>query len=221
MSEFDSIRKGGKIAISLVEGDELISVQFTKGDDEILIGSNAGKCIRFSEKDVRAMGRDTRGVKSMELAEGDFVIDMQVVHAGDTVITVSSNGYGKRSTLDDYRLQSRAGKGIKAGQFNEVTGNLVGIKPVNEDEDVMMISDTGIAIRVAVDEISLIGRDTRGVKVMRLDDAKIDTVTIAPHEEEEPELDEEGNPITDENGEEGGETAQPTESGETTENPEE
>ncbi len=221
MSEFDSIRKGGKIAISLVEGDELISVQFTKGDDEILIGSNAGKCIRFSEKDVRAMGRDTRGVKSMELAEGDFVIDMQVVHAGDTVITVSSNGYGKRSTLDDYRLQSRAGKGIKAGQFNEVTGNLVGIKPVNEDEDVMMISDTGIAIRVAVDEISLIGRDTRGVKVMRLDDAKIATVTIAPHEEEEPELDEEGNPVTDENGEESGETAQPTESGETTETPEE
>ena len=205
MSEFDSIRKGGKIAISLVEGDELISVQFTKGDDEILIGSHSGKCIRFSEKDVRAMGRDTRGVKSMELGEGDFVIDMQVVHAGDTVITVSSNGYGKRSTLDDYRLQSRAGKGIKAGQFNETTGYLVGIKPVSEGEDVMMISDTGIAIRVAVDEISLIGRDTRGVKVMRLDGASIATVTIAPHEEDElPEEGEDGEISDGESGENAG-----------------
>ena len=187
ISQFDSIRKGGKIAISLLPGDELISVQFTSGEDEILIGSNYGKCIRFAETDVRATGRDTQGVRSMDLDDGDYVIDMQVVHAGDTVITVSSLGFGKRSSLDEYRLQSRAGKGIKAGIFNEVTGNLVGIKPVREGEDVMMISDNGIAIRVLVDEISLIGRATKGVKVMRLDGSKIATVTIAPHEEEEEE----------------------------------
>ena len=190
LSEFDSIRKGGKIAISLVEGDELISVQLTKGDDEILIGSHEGKCIRFSETDVRAMGRDTQGVRSIDLDEGDFVIDMTVIKAGDTIITVSSNGYGKRSSIEDYRLQSRAGKGIKAGEFNEKTGYLVGIKPVSEGEDIMMISDNGIAIRTQVDEISLIGRATQGVKVMRLDGANIASIAITPHEEEQEEADE-------------------------------
>ena len=197
--EFNSIRKGGKIAISLLPGDELISVQLTDGTNEILVGSHEGKCIRFSESDVRAMGRDTQGVRSMDLNDGDYVIDMQVIHPTDTVITVSSNGYGKRSSIDEYRLQTRAGKGIKAGVFNEKTGYLVGIKPVNEDEDVMMISDAGVAIRTQVNEISLIGRDTQGVKVMKLNGSQIATIAIAPHEdEEEVELDEEGNPITEE-----------------------
>lgn len=185
MSEFNSIRKSGKIAISLVEGDELISVQLTTGDDEVLIGTHEGKCIRFSEKDVRKMGRGTQGVKSIVLSEGDYVIDMSVVKLDDTVITVSSNGYGKRCSVDEFRLQFRAGKGIKAGQFNEKTGYLVGIKPVREGEDIMMISDTGIAIRTSVNEISLIGRDTQGVKVMRLDGARISTIAITPHEDEE------------------------------------
>ena len=207
ISQFDRIRKGGKIAISLLPGDELISVQFTSGNDEILIGSHDGKCIRFSEQDVRATGRDTQGVKSMDIENGDYVIDMQVVHPGDTVITVSSLGYGKRSSLDEYRLQSRAGKGIKAGIFNEVTGSLVGIKPVREGEDVMMISDTGVAIRVLVDEISLIGRATKGVKVMRLDGSEISTVTIAPHDEEPEEI----------VGEDGDETSDTETNGETTE----
>ncbi len=185
MSEFNSIRKSGKIAISLVEGDELISVQLTTGDDEVLIGTHEGKCIRFSEKDVRKMGRGTQGVKSIVLADCDYVIDMSVVKPDDTVITVSSNGYGKRCSVDEFRLQFRAGKGIKAGQFNEKTGYLVGIKPVREGEDIMMISDTGIAIRTSVNEISLIGRDTQGVKVMRLDGAQISTIAITPHEDEE------------------------------------
>ncbi len=187
MSEFNSIRKSGKIAISLVEGDELISVQLTTGEDEVLIGTHEGKCIRFSEKDVRKMGRGTQGVKSIVLSDGDYVIDMSVVKPDDTVITVSSNGYGKRCSVDEFRLQFRAGKGIKAGQFNEKTGYLVGIKPVREGEDIMMISDTGIAIRTSVNEISLIGRDTQGVKVMRLDGAQISTIAITPHEEELPE----------------------------------
>ncbi len=185
LSEFDSIRKGGKIAISLLEGDELISVQLTDGSQEVLIGSHFGKCIRFSENDVRCMGRDTQGVRSMDLDEGDYVIDMTVIRQGDTIITVTSNGYGKRSSIDEYRLQSRAGKGIKAGTFNEKTGYLVGIKPVSEGQDVMMISDSGIAIRTQVDEISLISRDTQGVKVMRLDNANLVSIAIAPHEDEE------------------------------------
>ena len=214
LKEFNSIRKGGKIAISLLPGDELISVQLTDGENEILIGSHEGKCIRFSERDVRAMGRDTQGVRSIDLNDGDYVIDMQVIHPTDTVITISSNGYGKRSSIDDYRLQSRAGKGIKAGVFNDKTGYLVGIKPVNEDEDVMMISDQGVAIRTQVSEISLIGRDTQGVRVMKLNGAQIATIAIAPHEEEEEiEYDEDGNPIVSE-----GETAEDGEvnQGETT-----
>ena len=196
LKEFDSIRKGGKIAISLLPGDELISVQLTDGENEILIGSHEGKCIRFSEHDVRAMGRDTQGVRSIDLNDGDYVIDMQVIRPTDTVITISSNGYGKRSSIDEYRLQTRAGKGIKAGVFNEKTGFLVGIKPVNEDQDIMMISDQGVAIRTQVNEISLIGRDTQGVRVMKLNGSSIATIAIAPHEEEEEEeFDEDGNPI--------------------------
>jgi len=196
LKEFNSIRKGGKIAISLLPDDELISVQLTDGENEILIGSHEGKCIRFSESDVRAMGRDTQGVRSIDLNDGDYVIDMQVIHPTDTVITVSSNGYGKRSSIEEYRLQSRAGKGIKAGVFNEKTGYLVGIKPVNEDEDIMMISDQGVAIRTQVNEISLISRDTQGVRVMKLNGAQIATIAVAPHEdEEEIEYDEDGNPI--------------------------
>ena len=205
MSEFDSIRKSGKIAISLLPGDELISVQLTSGEDEVLIGSHEGKCIRFSEKDVRKMGRDTQGGRSIDLSDGDYVIDMSVVKPDDTVITISSNGYGKRSSVDEYRLQSRAGKGIKAGQFNEKTGYLVGIKPVREGEDIMMISDTGIAIRTRVDEISLISRDTQGVKVMRLDGASISTIAITPHEDEEEVA--EGEELAE------GETAETEESG--------
>ena len=213
MSEFDSIRKSGKIAISLLPGDELISVQLTSGEDEVLIGSHEGKCIRFSEKDVRKMGRDTQGVRSIDLSDGDYVIDMSVVKPDDTVITVSSNGYGKRSGVDEYRLQSRAGKGIKAGQFNEKTGYLVGIKPVREGEDIMMISDTGIAIRTRVDEISLISRDTQGVKVMRLDGASISTIAITPHEDEEETV--EGEELAD------GETTETTDGVEPTETVEE
>ena len=197
LSEFESIRKGGKIAISLLPGDELISVELTSGDDEVLVGSHEGKCIRFSEHDVRPMGRDTQGVRSMDLSEGDYVIDMTVIQPGDTIVTISSNGYGKRSLIDDYRLQSRAGKGIKAGTFNEKTGSLVGIKPVHEGEDLMMISSGGVAIRMQVDEISLIGRDTQGVKVMRLDGSEIASVAIAPHEDEEEELPEDGEESSD------------------------
>ena len=208
MSEFDSIRKGGKIAISLLPGDELISAELTTGDDEVLIGSHNGKCIRFSEKDVRPMGRDTQGVRSIDLEEGDFVIDMTIIKPGDNIITISSNGYGKRSSIDEYRLQSRAGKGVRAGTFNEKTGYLVGIKPVADDEDVMMISDTGIAIRIQVSEISVIGRDTQGVKVMRLDGSNVASIAVSPHEDEEEELPE---------GEEGAEGEEADETAQTAE----
>lgn len=193
LSEFESIRKTGKIAISLNEGDELISVQFTSGEDQILIGTAKGKCIRFYEGQdaqrgtygLKPIGRDTQGVKAMDLSEDDYLIAMSVVKEGESVLTITSNGYGKLSDIEDYRLQQRAGKGIKAGAFNDKTGDLVCLKFIAPDQDVMMISDTGIIIRIASSEISKLGRDTQGVIVMRLDSGVVSTVAVVPHEDEE------------------------------------
>ena len=187
ISEFANIRKTGKIAVNLVEGDELIGVNISSGEDEIIMASHQGKCIRFAESDVRATGRDTQGVKSMELNEGDYVVDMAIIKEGYDVLTISSKGYGKRSDIEDYRLQSRGGKGIKAGNFNEKTGMLVNMKLVHENEDAMMITENGTIIRIKVSEVSKIGRDTQGVIIMRIDDGEIATVSIAPAEDDEDE----------------------------------
>lgn len=185
LEEFENIRKVGKIAIKINEGDELISVQFTTGDDEMIIASKEGKCIRFSERDVRPMGRDTQGVKAMNLSADDYLVDMLVIKPGFQILTITSNGYGKRSDVEDYRLQGRAGKGIKAGVFNEKTGWLVNLKIVNENEDIMVISNNGTIIRMHVADISMIGRNTQGVRIMRLKDSEVATVAVAPREEEE------------------------------------
>ena len=186
-SEFDNIRKTGKIAVNLNEGDELISAQVTSGNDEVIAASHAGKCIRFAETDVRATGRDTQGVKCMEIDEDDSVVDMIAVKEGYDILTVSERGFGKRTDINEYRLQSRGGKGVKAGVFNEKTGSLVCMKLVKEDEDVMLIADSGIIIRTRANEISLIGRDTKGVTIMRLENGVVATVAVVPHSEEEPE----------------------------------
>ena len=186
LKEFDSIRRTGKIAISLNEGDELISVDFTSGENEIIIASHCGKCIRFAESDVRPTGRDTQGVKSIELDGDDYVVDMLVLKEGYDILTISNNGFGKRSDVSDYRLQNRGGKGIKAGVFNEKTGKLANLKQVVDGEDIMIITDTGTIIRIHADEISKIGRDTKGVIVMRTDDgAQVATISIAPREDDE------------------------------------
>ncbi len=189
MDQFENIRKGGKIAIALNEGDELISVQLTGGRDEILIASSAGKCIRFSEDDVRAMGRDTMGVRAMKLDEGEVIVDMTVVYSGCEVLTVSEFGYGKRTDIDEYRLQTRAGKGVKAGVFNDQTGKLVNLKLVNSDEDIMLIADNGTIIRMRAKEISKISRDTRGVRMMKIKgEGKVVCVAkAAPYEDESEE----------------------------------
>ena len=186
LEEFRSIRKTGKIAISLVEGDELIGVDMTSGDDEILMASRKGKCIRFAEKDVRAMGREAQGVRSMKLNDGDYVVDMAVVRPGLEVLTVSTNGFGKRSDIDDYRLQSRAGKGIKAGVFNDKTGKLVNLKLIDPQNDVMLIANNGVVIRVRAQDISKIGRDTMGVRIMKFKgEAEVVSVSESPVQEEE------------------------------------
>lgn len=192
LSEFESIRKVGKIAIKLVDDDELIAVGLTGGEDEILLASNNGKCIRFSEKDVRLMGRVSQGVKSMDIGENDLIVDMSVVDPESELITITEYGFGKRSSIAEYRLQTRGGKGVKAGNFNEQTGRLVALKQVSKDEDLMIIADNGVIIRTPIEDINLISRSTKGVKVMKLrDDAKIVSVALALKEDDEPETAEE------------------------------
>lgn len=205
-SEFHSIRKVGKIAIKLVNGDELIGVAQSDGDDHILIASRAGKCIRFGEKDVRRVGRDSQGVRSMKISAKDEIVDMVVIKAGDyedkdaQIITITENGYGKRSNVNEYRVQARGGMGVKAGVFNDKTGKLVSLKQVHDDSDIMLIADNGVVIRTPLDDISWLSRVSQGVRIMRLkNDAKIVAVAITLKEPDEPQLDENGNPVIVEN----------------------
>lgn len=185
MSEFKSIRMNGKRAITLQDQDELIGVSKTTGENEIIMATFEGKCIRFNEQDVRATGRDSMGVKSMNLKKEDRVVDMAVVKEGDEIITVTENGYGKRSDLEDYRLQGRAGQGIKAGTFTEKTGKLVNLKLTQGDEDMIVIADNGVMIRIQVSQISKIGRDTQGVRIMKQKSgAKVVAVALTPHDED-------------------------------------
>lgn len=187
LKEFASIRKVGKLAITLLDKDELVGVAVSTGYDEILVASKEGKCIRFSEEEVRPMGREAQGVCAIKLDEGDYIVDMIAIKHGYEIITVSDNGYGKRSDVADYRLQSRAGKGIKAGVFNDKTGKLVNLKLVNPDDDVMLIADNGTVLRVRAKEISKIGRDTLGVRIMKVKNnySKVVCVSTTPQEAED------------------------------------
>ena len=194
LKEFASILKSGKIAIKLVEGDKLINVGLTNGDNEILVASNKGKCIKFNEKNVRPMGRTSQGVRSMKLDSDDYIVDMAILNPDTQLITITENGFGKRTNPEDYRLQTRGGKGIKAGNFNEKTGKLVALKVVNEEEDLMLISDNGVIIRMAAADVRMVGRSSLGVKVMRLrPGAKIVSVATTEH------IDDEESPMGTEN----------------------
>lgn len=187
LEEFDQINRTGKIAIKFNEDDELISAVLTNGEDELIIAANNGNVIRCSEKDVRPMGRAARGVKAMDLDDGETLVDVAVIKDPEQeVITVTTNGYGKRSSLDDYRLQRRAGKGIKAGTFNEKTGDLASLKILEKGNDLMLITDSGIVIKVSTDDISRFGRTSQGVRIMKMkdEDAKIASIAIAPNEDE-------------------------------------
>ena len=199
LTEFESVKRNGKIAIKFNEDDELIEAVLTTGNDELIMASSEGYCIRFNENTVRLVGRTAMGVKSMRLAEGAYMVDLAVVHENSEILTVTSNGFGKRSSIAEYPLQGRAGKGVKAGVFNDKTGDLINMKVLDDNADVMMITAGGIVIRVHADEISRIGRATQGVRIMRLKDSKTSVVSIAlaPYEEDEPEveLDADGNPV--------------------------
>ncbi|MEG2540272.1 MAG: DNA gyrase subunit A [Clostridia bacterium] len=199
LTEYESIKKNGKIAIKFDGEDELIEAVITSGNDELVMASSEGMCIRFNENNVRPTGRTAMGVKSMNIPKGAHMVDLAVLNPDSEILTITANGYGKRSNIEDYPLQGRAGKGVKAGVFNEKTGELVNLKVIAADNDVMMIADNGIIIRIQTDEISKIGRNTQGVRIMKLKDdgTKVMAIALTPHEDEEAEvqLDADGNPI--------------------------
>ena len=176
--EFKNINKAGLIAIGLREDDELIGVRVTEGSKEVLLVTEQGMSIRFDENDIRPMGRTAMGVKGITLSENDKVVSMSLCDEGTDVLVVSENGFGKRTDIEEYRRQIRAGKGIKTYNISEKTGKLVGAEMVNEDDEIMIINSDGVLIRIRVNEISLFGRVTSGVKLMKTDD-EVNVVSIA------------------------------------------
>ena len=184
ISDFKNINKSGLIAINLKDGDELIGVNRTSGEEDIILVTENGMSIRFNENDVRAMGRTATGVKGITLSKGDQVVSMDLISNGSDLLVVSEKGFGKRTETEEYRPQIRAGKGIKTYNINSKTGKLVGATLVNEDDEMMMINSNGVLIRIRVNEISIFGRVTSGVKLMKTDE-EVEVVSIAKLKGEE------------------------------------
>ena len=187
LKEYDSSRKTGLLAINLKDEDELIDVRMTDGEDNIVLVTSKGMSITFDEKDVRPVGRSAQGVLGIRLDEDDFVIGMESVLANDkkaTLLAITENGFGKRTELDEYRVQNRGGRGVITYKITPKTGNIVGIRIATEDEDVMLITNSGTIIRLKVADISILGRATQGVTLMRTnEDEKVVSIeTIAPEE---------------------------------------
>ena len=190
LMEYNTIRKGGIIAISLDEEDELIKVEMTNGSQEVFVGTHEGMAIRFNENDVRSMGRVTRGVKAITLKKDDYVVGMSVPTEDCELLTVSENGYGKRTSLDEYRLQSRGGMGTKNYKVSDITGKIIGIDSVKDNEDIILITSEGIIIRIEANDIRSIGRSTKGVKLMRVSEGvKVVSMGKTAHEENEEKTD--------------------------------
>ena len=191
ISEFENIRNSGKIAITLKENDELISVKKTTGENEIVIASSNGRMIRFNENEIRIMGRTATGVKGIELEDNNICVGCEIANLGQEILVVTSNGYGKRTNIDEYRMTHRGSKGVRALNLTEKNGNIVSFKLVNGDEDLMIITDSGIIIRLAVDQVSTTGRVAQGVRLIHLkDNQKVSTVTLLEKEETEDETQE-------------------------------
>ena len=170
LTEFDRINKNGKIAITFKDEDELLAVRLTDGSREVVIGSKDGSLIRFDETEVRSMGRTAAGVKGIKLREGDEVVGLDVLSEGQNILVVTDKGYGKQTTEADYRSTRRGGLGVKTINLNERNGRLEAIAAVNGDEDIMVVTDGGVIIRFAIEDVSTLGRATQGVRLMRLDD---------------------------------------------------
>ena len=183
-NEFDSIRKNGKVAITLKDDDELISVRKTNGNNEIIIASTNGRMTRFNENEVRLMGRSATGVKGIELVEGK-VVGAEVVNKDQLVLVVTEKGYGKKTDIEEYRLTHRGSKGVKALNITEKNGFIVAFKSVNGDEDIIITTNNGIVIRLDVNKVSTLKRNTQGVRLISLkDEQTVTTVTITEKSEE-------------------------------------
>lgn len=187
LSEYSNIRKTGIQAITLKESDELIDVRLTDGNNEIIMVTKNGLSIRFKEEEVRAVGRTSMGVKGIELTKDDKVVGMEPIKEDKGyVLTITENGFGKRTELEEYRCQGRAGKGVLTYKITAKTGNIVGVEIVDDDDDVMMITDNGIIIRINVNDISILGRNTQGVTLMRTSDGgKLINIAKLPNEDQE------------------------------------
>ena len=190
MSEFQNLRKNGLIAIVLKEEDELVNVALTRGNDEILMGTRNGMCIRFSEEHIRTCGRVSMGVKAIRLEEGDYVIDMARIEENSQVLVITAKGYGKRTPCSEYREQARNGKGIRAMMVTDKTGPLAAQLLVQPEEDILLITGDGTIIRARVSDIRLSGRNTQGVRIMRIAEGS-EVVAVARSEAEEDDLPEE------------------------------
>jgi DNA gyrase subunit A len=185
LNEYSNIRRGGLIAINLREEDKLIGVKLTNGEQQMIMCTKMGLSIRFPEQDVRSMGRSATGVKGIEIGDDDEVIDMDIVSENDSVLIVTSKGYGKRTPMEEYRIQSRGGKGIKTLNVTEKNGPIVGLKVVKEDEDLMIITASGTVIRTSMAGISLMGRNTQGVRLIHTrEDDEVATLARVDKSEE-------------------------------------
>ena len=190
--EYANIRKVGLAAIHLKENDELIEVKVTDDEKDIFLVSKYGQCIRFKETDVRATGRTSMGVIGMNLEDGDEVVGMQLNTQGSDLLFVSEYGLGKRTSIEEFSCQHRGGKGVKCYRINEKSGNIVGVKAVNENQDIMIITTEGIVIRLKVADISLLGRNTSGVKLINIDtESGVAVASIAKVRESESEVQDE------------------------------
>ena len=172
LKNFSRARPSGIRAIELTEGNQLVNVELTDGEHEIMLFSDAGKVVRFREADVRPMGRTARGVRGIRLGPDDKVISLIIVKEGMAVLTATENGYGKRTSLEDYRLTSRGVQGVISIQTNERNGRVIGALMVDEDDEIMLISDQGTLIRLPISDVSVIGRATMGVKLVNLNEGE-------------------------------------------------
>ena len=187
--EYANIRKTGLAAITLKDDDQLIEVKYTEDDEDVFLVTKNGQCIRFHESDVRCIGRTSMGVRGINLTGDDEVIGMQLDSQGEALLIVSANGMGKRTLTSEFTTQHRGGKGIKCYKITEKTGNVVGVKAVNDDNEIMMITTEGIIIRTAVDSISILGRNTSGVKVMNVgENVKVASIAKVREEKLEDEM---------------------------------
>ena len=189
LNQFANIRRNGIIALTLRDEDELISVQLTDGSKDIMIATRNGYLIRFDEQQIRSMGRSAAGVKGISLRDDDEVVSMEIVEENDYILNVTENGYGKRTPESDYRMINRGGKGVFTANVTDKTGSVVAVKSVNGDEDLMIMTDSGVLIRTPIEAISITGRNTQGVRLIRLqEDQRVATVACVEKEEEQEDV---------------------------------